>query len=34
MPDLCARDGHGVRQRTPIAQPTSGAKVHGEGSMR
>lgn len=34
MPDVCARDGHGVRQRTTIAQPTSGAKVHAEGGTR
>lgn len=34
MPDVCARDGHGMRQRTTIAQPTSEAKVHGVGSMR
>ena len=34
MPDVCARDGHGVRRRTTIAQPTSEATVHGVGSMR
>ena len=34
MPDVCARDGHGARQRTPIAQPTSGVKVHAEGGTR
>lgn len=34
MPDVCARDGHGLRQRTPVGQPTSGAKVHAEWSTR
>lgn len=34
MPDVYARDGHSGRQRTPITQPTSGAKVHTEGSTR
>lgn len=34
MPDVCALDGHSGRQRTPITQPTSGAKVHAEGGTR
>lgn len=31
---MCAQDGHGVRQRTPMVQPASGAKTHAEGGTK
>jgi len=34
MRDVCAPDGHSVRQRTPTPQPASEAKVDAEGSTR
>lgn len=34
MLSICAQDGHGLRQRTPMLQPASGAKAHTEGGTR
>lgn len=31
---MCAQDGHGVRQRTPMAQRASGARANAEGGTR
>lgn len=31
---VCARDGHGVRQRTSMAQPGSGVTAHAKGGAR